>query len=227
MTTTARPPMAVPASLGAWHRGLLALRLPDDVPLTDELLEQLGRLNPEWRLERGHDGELVVRMGSGGPSFMITAEILAVVFAWAKAVRGYAFGADASFNVVDPLGGEPMRNPDVSWVSPEQMEAMGGFPPLRGFWPVCPAFVVEVRSPGDSLRNQRGRLADWLRFGAQLGWLVDPPRRDVWIYRPDQEPQQLHRPAQVDGGAVLDGLRVDFAAIWELLDGAEAAAANE
>jgi len=225
MTTSVSRPAAASAFLGARHRGLLALRLPGDVPLTDELLERLGQLNPEWRLERGHDGELVVRMGSGGPSFMITAEILAVVFAWSKAVRGYAFGADASFNVVDPLGGEPMRNPDISWVSPEQMEAMGGFPPMRGFWPVCPAFVVEVRSPGDSLRNQHGRMADWLRFGAQLGWLVDPQRRDVWIYRPDQEPQQLRRPAVVGGEPLLNGMRMDFEPIWQLIDDAEAAAA--
>ena len=225
MTTTTRPPGA-PAEARPQHWGLLALRLPDDWALTDELLEQLCQLNPEWRLERGHYGELVVNMGSGGLSFLVTGEIFGAVLAWAKAVGGFACPPDGSFNVVDPRGGEPMRNPDISWVSPEQVEAMGGFPPLRGFWPTCPAFVVEVRSPGDSLRNQQGRMVDWLRFGAQLGWLVDPQNRDVWIYRPGQEPEPLDRPAVVVGEAPIDGFSMDFAAIWELMDGAEAAAAE-
>ena len=226
MTTTLSPPTDAPAETHPQHWGLLALRLPDDWALTDELLEQLCQLNPEWRLERGHYGELVVNMGSGGPSFMIVARLLRTLLGWTEAIGGEIFGADASFNVIDPRGGAPMRNPDISLVTAEQMASMGGFPPLRGFWPICPAFVVEVRSPGDSLRSQQGRMADWLRFGAQLGWLVDPDHRDVWIYRPDQEPEQLHRPYLVEGEAPLDGLSMDFTSIWELMDGAEAAAAE-
>ena len=226
MTTTLSPPTDTPVQTAPQHWGILALRLPDDWTLTDECLERLCQLNPEWRLERGHYGELVVNMGSGGPSFMITAEIFAAVFAWAKSVGAYAFGADASFNVIDPDGGTPMRNPDISWVSPEQAASMGGFPPLRGFWPVCPAFVIEVRSPGDTLRNQQGRMGDWLRFGAELGWLVDPQNRDVWIYRPEQEPEQQREPSVVEGEASLVGFSMDFAPIWKLMDDAEANAAN-
>ena len=226
MTTTLSPATDASVEARPQHWGLLALRLPDDFILTDELLDEIDQLNPEWRLERGHYGELVVNVGSGGPSFMVVAEIFLALGIWAKAARGYAFGADASFNVVDPQGGTPMRNPDISWVSVAQMESMGGFPPLRGFWPICPAFVIEVRSPGDSLRYQQGRMTDWLRFGAQLGWLVDPQRRDVWIYRPNQEPQQLQRPPLVEGEAPLDGFSMNFAPIWELVDGAEAAAAS-
>lgn len=223
--TTTRPPDA-PAEARPQHWGLLALRLPDGWVLTDELLEQLCQLNPEWRLERGHFGELVVNMGSGGPSFMIVARLFRALVGWTETIRGEFFGADASFNVVDPRGGEPMRNPDISLVTAEQMESMGGFPPLRGFWLICPAFVVEVRSPGDSLRSQQGRMTDWLRFGAELGWLVDPDHRDVWIYRPGREPEQLHRPAEVEGEGPVAGCELDFAPIWELMDGAEAAAAE-
>ncbi len=225
MTTTLSPPTDA-ATLSPPHRGILALRLPEQWALTDDCLEQLCQLNPEWRLERGHYGELVVNMGSGGPSFMITVEILAALFPWAKLNGAFAFGADASFNVIDPLGGEPMRNPDISFLTTDQMASMGGSPPLRGFWPVCPAFVVEVRSPGDTLRNQQGRMVDWLRFGAQLGWLVDPQNRDVWIYRPDHESEQRHEPSVVDGIAPIDGFSMDFAPIWRLMDDAEAADAG-
>ena len=69
-------------------------------------------------------------------------------------------------------------------------------------------------------------MTDWLRFGAQLGWLVDPHNRDVWIYRPNQEPEQLRRPTVLAGEAPIDGFSMDFTPIWELMDGAEAAAAD-
>ncbi len=224
MTTTAARPTKAPTEAAPEHWGLLALRLPEEWLLTDELLEQLGQLNPEWKLERGHYGELVVNMGSGGPSWMITAEILLALATWAKAHGGIAGGADASFNVKDPRGGKPMRNPDLCWISDAQFEEMGGVIPWKGFWPVCPAFVIEVRSPGDNLRPQQGRMTDWLRFGAQLGWLVDPHNRDLWIYRPDKDPERLQRPSDVAGTAPVDGFSFDFEPIWELVDQAEAAA---
>ena len=104
---------------------------------------------------------------------------------------------------------------------------MGGVAPWQGFWPVCPAFVIEVRSPRDTLRGQQGRMGDWIRFGAQSGWLVDPQNRDVWLYRPDREPEQLHRPAVVEGvEPPIDGFSFDFTPIWELADHSEAAAAE-
>lgn len=230
MTTTAAAPASPPtqsdsAQSAPEHRGILALRLPADWELTDDLLEHLGQLNPEWKLERGHFGELVVNMGSGGPSWIISLELAAALLTWAKSVGGFVGGADASFNVVDPQGGEPMRNPDVCWVNDEGVAQMGGAIPMRGFWPVCPAFVIEVRSPGDNLRPQQGRMADWLRFGAELGWLVDPHNHDLWIYRPDQEAEQINRPAVVLGEAPIEGFSFDFTPIWALLDQAEAAEA--
>lgn len=227
MTTTLAAPQKPQTQSAPEHWGILALRLPEDWSLTDELLEHLCQLNPEWKLERGHYGELVVNMGSGGPSFWISADLFGAMYAWARAVGSRAFGADSSFNVVDPDGGEPMRNPDVSFLTAQQLEAMGGLPPLTGFWPVCPAFVIEVRSPRDTLRSQQGRMGDWLRFGAQLGWLVDPHNRDVWIYRRDQEPEQLERPSIVSGEEPIDGFSFDFAPLWDLVDQAEAVAAAE
>lgn len=229
MTTTVAAEQAertAHAASAPEHWGIAALRLPAEWELTDDQLEHLCQLNPEWKLERGHFGELVVSMGSGGPSWVITLELAAALLAWAKSFGGIVGGADASFNVKDPRGGEPMRNPDVVWVGSEQVDQMGGTIPWRGFWPVCPPFVIEVRSPGDSLRSQQGRMGDWLRFGAQLGWLVDPHNRDVWVYRPEREPERLRRPSEVAGEEPIAGFSFDFEPIWELVDQSEAADAE-
>lgn len=229
MTTTVAAEQAegtAHAASAPEHWGIAALRLPAEWELTDDRLEELGQLNPEWKLERGHYGELVVNMGSGGPSWWITLEILLALGPWAKQHGGFAGGAGASFNVIDPRGGEPMRNPDLCWVSDAQFKQMGGVIPWRGFWPVCPAFVNEVCSPRDTLRSQQGRMDDWLRFGAQLGWLVDPHNRDVWIYRAEREPERLRRPSEVAGEEPIAGFSFDFEPIWELVDQSEAADAE-
>ena len=68
-------------------------------------------------------------------------------------------------------------------------------------------------------------MTDWLRFGAQLGWLVDPQNRDIWIYRSEQKPERLERPSIVAGEEPIDGFNFDFAPIWDLVDRAEAAEA--
>ena len=202
---------------------MLTLRMPEELKLTDGLLEEIGDLNPEWKVERGHYGELVLTMASGGPSWMICTELCTDLRIWARVAGGVVGGADAGFNVVDPEGGEPMRNPDVVWISAEQFAAMGDVPPLEGFWNVCPAFVVEVRSPRDSLAAQRRRMVDWMRFGTRLGWLVDVQGRAIWVYRPGEEPERVVRPAVVDGESVLEGFAFDFTAVWEMLDRSAAA----
>ena len=61
-------------------------------------------------------------------------------------------------------------------------------------------------------------MEEWLLFGVELGWLVDPLEETVWVYRPGQEPEQLERPTQLSGEAVLDGLTVEMAEVWALVD---------
>ncbi len=62
----------------------------------------------------------------------------------------------------------------MSWITPRQLAAAGGAVPQTDFWPLCLAFVVEVHSPHDTLAYLRGRVSDWISFGVQLAWLVDP-----------------------------------------------------
>ena len=107
--------------------------------------------------------------------------------------------------------------PDVSWVSPDQIAPLTK-EQMQGAYPLCPAFVVEVRSPTDNLENQQDKMVLWLHYGAQLGWLVDPIEETVWIYRPDREPERLDRPDSLSGEDVLVGLDVDMAEVWSLVD---------
>ena len=63
------------------------------------------------------------------------------------------------------------------------------------FIPLCPDFVVELRSPSDSLSSLHDKMGEYRDNGARLGWLIDPPGRQVFVYRPDSPPERLEAPA--------------------------------
>jgi Uma2 family endonuclease len=85
----------------------------------------------------------------------------------------------------------------------------------RGFLPLCPDFVIELRSPTARMRDLHAKLDEYLANGAQLGWLIDPDMRTVYVYRPGQPVERLDHPAQIAGDPELPGFVLDLAEIWE------------
>ncbi len=198
----------------------VCLRIQVRTAPSDEELERINQLNPGWKIELGPNAELEVRMIAGGDSSDISADLVAQVGSWRRTGGGGRVrDPDGTYKLSHPDLGERTRAPDVSWISPALLEATPQADrPRRGFWRLCPTFVIEVRSPSDSLAAQQQRMEDWLTFGAQLGWLVDPIEETVWIYRPDAEVERLPRPATLSGEAVLEGLVVEMSEVWAFVD---------
>jgi Uma2 family endonuclease len=90
-------------------------------------------------------------------------------------------------------------------LTPEQQEK---FPPL------CPDFVVELRSKTDRLDTLQAKMAEYVENGAQLGWLIDPYERRVHVYRPHQAVQQLDDPAEISADSELPGFVLKLADLW-------------
>ena len=222
-TTLSREPELSILPAKVWP---IRIRLPEHWALSNDCLEELCSLNQDLRLERGHYGELEINMPAGGAGSFIGVEIVTDVRVWARGAGGMVQESSAGFDLSDDRSRKPLWGPDVSWMTPQQLADAGGAPPRKGFWHLCPAFVVEVRSPNDTLAYQQGRVADWISFGAQLGWLVDPQNLSVWVYRPDQEPEQLQRPQELGGEETLPGFSFDFTPIWAMLDQAETTAGS-
>ncbi len=198
----------------------VCLRIPLRTAPDDDELARINRDNPGWKVELGSDCELEVRMIAGGDSSDIAAELVVEIGLWRRSGGGGRIReSDGTYHVYHPTIGRRTRAPDVSWVSPVLLEATPrANRPRTGFWSLCPTFVIEVRSPSDSLPDQQQRMQEWLLFGAELGWLVDPFEQTVWIYRPDQEAESIERPAVLSGETVLVGLTVEMNEIWSLID---------
>jgi Uma2 family endonuclease len=106
-----------------------------------------------------------------------------------------------------------MRSPDAAWIRRERWDALSVEQRER-FVPLCPDFVVELRSPSDRLPSLQRRLRELMRNGAELGWLIDPTRRSVHVYRPGVPAQALLAPPTISADPLLSGFVLDLGPIW-------------
>lgn len=172
-------------------------------PLTQNLSrEQFIRLcqsNPDLQLERSPQGELIIMSAVGGESGNREASLITKVGIWNDRTQlGYVFSSSTIFSL--PHGGE--RSPDVAWVAKSRWEALS--PEEReGFPPICPDFVIELRSRSDRLKPLQAKMQEYLASGLQLGWLINPQDRQVEIYRPNQTVEVLPLPAKLSGEDIL------------------------
>jgi Uma2 family endonuclease len=191
----------------------LTLELPTTTLLhvTPEQFEALAAANPDLRLERTHRGELIVNPPTGGESGQRNSSLTTQLGIWFEAneERGVVF--DSSTGFILPNGAR--RSPDASWVRRERWDALTP-EQRRGFVPLCPDFVVELRSATDSLAKLQEKMQEYLDNGARLGWLIDPQNNRVEIYRPGQEIEVLEHPTELFGEDVLPGSTLNLRRIW-------------
>ncbi len=191
----------------------LFLELPPDLALqvTPEQFAALAVTNRDLRLERTATGALIVNPPTGGISGKRNLSISIQLGNWSEAneQRGEAFDSSTGFEL--PNGAN--RSPDASWVRRDRWDALTR-EQQEGFVPLCPDFVVELRSRSDSLNTTRAKLQEYLDNGTQLGWLIDPQNQRVEIYRPGCEVETLDCPDMLSGEPILPGFILKLQRIW-------------
>ena len=195
---------------GARDDGVLFLALPPVVRLDDDQFYEMCRLNRELRIERAAGGGLSIMPPAGGETSRRNAEIARQLGNWAKR-DGTAASFDSSCGFV--LSNGAIRSPDASWILHERLNALTERQRSR-FLPLCPDFVVELRSPTDSLQVLRDKMREYIDNGAGLGWLIDPERREVFVYRPGASVECLRASEHVAAGPPLAGFRLELIEVW-------------
>ena len=155
-----------------------------------------------FNLELTHKGDLVISPmvnRDGGQAEIVMG---ARLFIWNETAEagGEVHGANANMRLPD---GARIR-PDALWLSPEQVAAL---PPVSdgGAITLCPAFVAEIVSGTDTLPPLQRKMEQYIANGAQLGWLIDPYRCRVHIYRPGAPVEMLDDPESISGDPTLPG----------------------
>lgn len=178
-------------------------------PMSDDELLDFCALNDLLRVERSRSGEIMLMSPTGGGTSSRNVEITYQLAAWVRSAGGVAFDSNAGFSLRDGS----MMSPDAAWVSSARWQALSEKDRAR-FAPLCPEFIIELRSPSDSLPQLEKKMALWIENGAHLAWLIDPESQTVRVYRPGDEVELHQRPTSVQGSGPVAGFELVMERIW-------------
>ncbi|WP_330202844.1 Uma2 family endonuclease [Cyanobacterium sp. Dongsha4] len=150
--------------------------------LTSEAFYRLCLANPDVSMERSPQGELIIMSPVGVESGNREANLITYLNVWnLKYNLGLVFSSSTVFKL--PKGGD--RSPDVAWVSREKWDSLT-IEEKKKFPPLCPDFVIELRSESDRIKPLQEKMQEYLDSGLRLGWLINPQDREVEVYQPER-----------------------------------------
>ncbi len=192
------------------ERTPLTVNFPSLVQMTNEQFYEFCQANGDLRIERTANGEVIIMppafSDTGNRNFNIAAQL----GNWTEQ-DGTGIGFDSSTGFTLPNGA--MRSPDASWIELERWNALTDAQ-KASFAPVCPSFVIELRSLSDRLIKLQEKMQEYIDNGALLGWLIDRQNLKVYIYRPNREVEILDNPEAVSGNPELPGFILRMTKIW-------------
>ncbi|MGF1479421.1 MAG: Uma2 family endonuclease [Cyanophyceae cyanobacterium] len=177
-----------------------------NIDLTDEQFFQLCQHNRDYRFERTASGALIIMPPTGSDTGRRNVKITAQLELWSSQNNlGVVFDSSSGFKL--PNGAE--RSPDASWVRQERWDALSQEQQEK-FAPLCPDFVVELRSRSDSLKALQEKMQEYLANGAKLGWLIDRQNQRVEIYHPGKKVEIVQSPESISGEDILPRFVLDL-----------------
>jgi len=190
---------------------------PDIGPLvtqksvSEDVFYEFCRKNPELRTEYDKHGKLIIMppiKGFGSAKEGIAYGELYVWWRTSKLqVNGKTFSPSGGFTLPDGS----IRSPDGAWASEERLSKLTPSDEDK-FMPLVPDFILEVRSPTDSLPKLKKKMEEtWIKNGVRLAWLIDPLKQKAYIYREDGTTDTIEDFEQsLDGEKVCSKFQLDL-----------------
>ena len=156
-------------------------------------------------------GELIRMSPAGDVHGEVTVRITSPLFVYVEAQKlGKVYAAETGFVIEE--NPDTVRAPDVAFVCRERVEAAGS---IKSYRHGAPDLAVEVVSPGDTIGEVEGKVAEWLGAGTRMVWVVSPKLRTVTVYESLVDVVTLTEKDQLEGGDVIPGFRIAVVKIFE------------
>ena len=187
----------------------LMLQMPSS--MTDDQFFEFCQLNRDLRIEKNRFGDISIMSPAGSETGNREGRIIQQLMNWTdEDGTGIAFSSSTGFT----LSTGAKRSPDAAWVKLERWNQLTPTQQKK-FAPICPDFVIELRSASDNLQPLKDKMQEYMQEpGIQLGLLIDRKNRRVYIYRPGQIEECLENPDTVSCESVLPGFVLDMRKIW-------------
>ena len=181
----------------------------DRTLITDAEFEKICRENSDRKFERTAQGELLIMSLTGGSTGERNAELNGQLWLWNRQAKlGHIYDSSTGFRL--PNGA--IRSPDAAWVSQSRWDALT--PEQRKKWvPLCPDFVVELKSSSDDVADLRIKMLEYQENGLKLGWLIDPDRQIIEVYQADRTMELLNNPREISANGIMTGFVLNLAGI--------------
>ena len=187
------------------------IHLKPAIDLTEDQFFALCQLNRDLRLERNAEGDIIVMPPTGFSTGDRNAEVTLQLRDWAKA-EGSGVATDSSTGFSLPNGAD--RAPDAAWILRSRLTGVTSEEKEK-FLPLCPDFVIELLSPSDDLEEVQAKMQEYIENGAQLGWLLAPKSRRVYVYRLGESMIVIENAEEISGEPELPGFVLKLDEIWE------------
>ena len=188
----------------------LKLQMSPAIDMTDEQFFAFCQQNRDYRIERNATGEITIMPPTGSETGNRSFDLIVQLGIWTRQ-NGTGIGFDSSAGFTLPNGA--MKSSDAAWIKLEKWHTLTPEQQQK-FAPICPDFIIELRSPSDNLQPLKDKLQEYIDNGVSLGWLIDRKNRKVYIYRPNSEVECLDNPATLSGESILPEFVLQLSTIW-------------
>jgi Uma2 family endonuclease len=178
---------------------------------TDEQFFNFCQQNQGLQLERNSKGQIIIMAPTGSDTSKTNATLVGILWAWNVINEsGEVFDSNGGFRLPDTS----IKAADVAWLRKDRWAKLSQAEKEK-FAPICPDFVLELRSKNDKLEDIKIKMQEWIANGCLLAWLIDPQEQKVHIYRPYQMPEiVVGFQNKISGEEVLKGFELDLSKVW-------------
>ena len=180
---------------------MISLWIPESIiPVDDGVFLEICLKNPDNRIVRTQKGETLLMAPKGGETGKWNFELNYFFKIWNKNKKlGFFCDSSTAFR----LPSTAIRSPDLAFISSARWASLSQWE-KEIFPPICPDFVLELRSKTDKLTDIQSKMEEWIEGGSKLGWLLDIENLQFYIYKPEVEIQVLEgKDVVLNGGDVL------------------------
>ena len=179
--------------------------LSDDI--SDEEFFHFCTQNRDLRIERDCNRLIYIMAPTAFDTGGFNSDINAELNLWnRKNKNGKVFDSSTGFTLPD----RAVFSPDAAWISNEKISKLTK-EQRNIFAPVCPDFIIELKSKSDTIPELQNKMLKWIENGCTLAWLLIPEKEEAHIYRSDGSIEIVKGfNKKLSGEDILPGFQLDL-----------------